>query len=91
MLQMMLMRGDNIVIRDINMTRRKYELIPWVKRDELKRHTYEKTQYALNGLECPKCRSELYDKNDVIYPTDPPQVAVMCLKAQCNFTNSRVK
>ena len=42
-----------------------------------------------NGIECPKCKSPLYDTtNIIIYLTYPPQKDIHCKK--CNWSGLRV-
>ena len=42
---------------------------------------------ALNGIECPECRAELFDDLTRVLMSNPPQTPVFCKK--CNYVGSR--
>lgn len=46
-------------------------------------NTYPK----LNGIECPKCKSELMDSNNSVLCSYPPKRKVQCSK--CDYTGYR--
>ena len=60
----------------------------------LKEHQREKRPIARrrvsspNGIECPRCKSELHDVNNQIQLMSyPPQYRIMCL--ECDWRGSR--
>lgn len=48
-------------------------------------------KYVLNGIECPQCKSELYDDISMILASNPPQIKVICAHKGCNFVSSRFR
>jgi len=43
----------------------------------------------LNGIECPNCKSELYDSNPMIVLTScPPKKAIHC--SECGYKGNRI-
>lgn len=57
-----------------------------------KRRIYEMKRYSnwpkLNGIACPNCGAELYDSDDLILASNPPQKNIHCNK--CGFMGYRV-
>ncbi len=39
-----------------------------------------------NGIECPKCKKELYDKLNVLYTCHPPKKGIYC--KSCDYIGS---
>lgn len=42
-----------------------------------------------NGIQCPNCKQELYDKYNVILTSNPPKRNIVCLNSECNYTGYR--
>ncbi len=44
-----------------------------------------------NGIECPKCKKELWDSNPMeVLTSYPPQTAVHCPDPECGYKGTRV-
>lgn len=68
----------------------KKKLVSWDQRDSVrKHHQFSFPKYTPNGLECPKCKKELYDDQSITLTSNPPQTPVLCLGDQCDFRSSR--
>ena len=42
----------------------------------------------LNGIECPDCKSELMDADDILLTSYPPKKRVIC--SNCNYRGYRI-
>lgn len=51
--------------------------------------TQQETYPMKNGIECPKCKQELYDKDNIILASNPPKRNIVCLNKECNYTGHR--
>lgn len=48
-------------------------------------YTYPK----LNGVACPNCGEELYDRDGTVLCSNPPQRNIICLEEGCGYTGYR--
>ena len=49
---------------------------------------YKIVELGLNGIECPKCGSELFDEGNIQSLSNPPQKNIYC--KNCNYKGRRI-
>lgn len=52
----------------------------------LEYHRVNSTYPKKNGLECPNCKQELYDRDSMVLCSIPAQKNIICLNSDCGYT-----